>query len=43
MVERKIFNDIPGGKNSFHSAVLTSFSFNFHHFENELAIPRFFN
>jgi len=36
MVERKIFNDIPGGKNSFHSAVLTSFSFNFHHFENEV-------
>ena len=36
MLERKIFQDIPGGKNSFHSAVLTSFSFNFHHFENQV-------
>lgn len=36
MLERKIYQDIPGGKNSFHSAVLTSFSFNFHHFENQV-------
>lgn len=36
MLERNIYKDIQGGKNSFHSAVLTSFSFNFHHFENQV-------
>ena len=36
MVEKKIFNEIPGGKNNFHSAVLISFSFNFHHFEYQV-------
>jgi len=36
MTERKLYQDIPGGKNSFHSAVLTSFSFSFHHFENQV-------
>jgi len=33
MLQRKLFYEIPGGKNNFHSAILTSFSFNFHHFE----------
>jgi hypothetical protein len=36
MEERKIYQEIPGGKNNFHSAVLTSFSFDFHHFENQV-------
>ncbi|WP_296619603.1 hypothetical protein [Marivirga sp.] len=36
MKERKLFQEIPGGKNNFHSAVLTSFSFNFHHFEYQV-------
>jgi hypothetical protein len=36
MIERKLFQEIPGGKNQFHSAVLTSFSFNFHHFEYQV-------
>ena len=33
MIEKKLFIEIPGRRNDFHSAVLTSFSFNFHHFE----------
>lgn len=36
MIEKKIFQEIPGGKNKFHSAILTSFSFNFHHFEYQV-------
>lgn len=36
MKERKLFQEIPGGKNNFHSAVLTSFSLNFHHFEYQV-------
>lgn len=36
MKERKIYKEIPGGKNSFHSAVLTTYSFNFHHFEGQV-------
>jgi hypothetical protein len=36
MKERKLYTEIPGGKNSFHSAILTSFSFDFHHFENQV-------
>lgn len=36
MLEYKIYQKIPGGKNSFHSAVLTSFCFNFHHFEHQV-------
>lgn len=36
MIEKKIYQEIPGGRNKFHSAVLTSFSFNFHHFENQV-------
>lgn len=36
MEEKQIFEEIPGGKNRFHSAVLTSFSFNFHHFEYQV-------
>lgn len=35
-MERKIYKEIPGGKSSFHSAVLTTFSFNFHHFEGQV-------
>jgi hypothetical protein len=35
-MERKIYKEIPGGKNNFHSAVLTTFSFNFHHFEGQV-------
>lgn len=33
MIEKKIYAEIPGGRDRFHSAVLTSFSFDFHHFE----------
>ena len=33
MEERKIFQEIPGGKNKFHSVIQTTYSFNFHHFE----------
>jgi hypothetical protein len=33
MIDKKIFTEIPGGKDKFHSAVLTSFCFDFHHFE----------
>jgi hypothetical protein len=36
MEEKKIYHEIPGGKNKFHSAILTSFSFNFHHFEYQV-------
>ena len=36
MNERKIYLDIPGGRNSFHSAILTTFSFDFYHFENQV-------
>ena len=36
MEEKKLFLEIPGGKNKFHSAILTSFSFNFHHFEYQV-------
>lgn len=33
MKERNLFSEVPGRRNDFHSAILTSFSFNFHHFE----------
>ena len=36
MKEREIYKEIPSGKNVFHSAVLTSFSFDFYHFENQV-------
>jgi hypothetical protein len=36
MEEKKIYHEIPSGKNKFHSAILTSFSFNFHHFEYQV-------
>lgn len=36
MIEKKIYKEIPGGKNNFHSAVLTAFSFNFHYFEGQV-------
>ncbi len=36
MIEKKLYQEIQGGRNKFHSAVLTSFSFNFHHFENQV-------
>jgi hypothetical protein len=36
MEEKKIYHEIPGGKNKFHSAILTSYSFNFHHFEYQV-------
>lgn len=36
MEEKKIYQEIPGGRNKFHSAILTSFSFNFHHFEYQV-------
>lgn len=36
MMERKLYSEIPGGKNKFHSAVLTTFSFEFHYFEGQV-------
>ena len=36
MKEKKIFEEVPRGKNKFHSAILTSFSFSFHHFEYQV-------
>lgn len=36
MEEKKIYQEIPGGRNKFHSAILTTFSFNFHHFEYQV-------
>lgn len=36
MKEKKIFQEIPGFKNKFHSAILTSYSFSFHHFEYQV-------
>jgi hypothetical protein len=36
MKERKLFQEVPGRRNDFHSAVLTSYSFNFHHFEYQV-------
>ena len=36
MQERKLFQEVPGRRNDFHSAVLTSYSFNFHHFEYQV-------
>ena len=36
MDEKQIYLEIPGGRNKFHSAILTSFSFNFHHFEYQV-------
>ncbi len=36
MKEKKIFQEIPSSKNKFHSAILTSFSFGFHHFEYQV-------
>ncbi|RUT78951.1 hypothetical protein [Ancylomarina longa] len=36
MEEKKIYIEVPGGRNKFHSAILTSFSFNFHHFEYQV-------
>jgi len=36
MSEKKIFQEIPGGRNKFHSAILTSFAFSFHHFEYQV-------
>lgn len=35
MTERTLFKEIPGGKNNFHSAVLTCFCFDFQYFENQ--------
>lgn len=35
-MERKIYKEIPGGKNRFHSAVFTTFSINLHHFEGQV-------
>jgi len=34
--EKKIYSEIPGGRNKFHSAILTSYSFSFHHFEYQI-------
>jgi len=31
--EKKVYHELPGGKNKFHSAILSTYSFNFHHFE----------
>ncbi len=36
MKERSLFQEIPGRRNDFHSAILTSYSFNFHHFEYQV-------
>jgi hypothetical protein len=36
MDEKQLYQEIPGGRNKFHSAILTSFSFNFHHFEYQV-------
>ncbi|UKM65469.1 hypothetical protein GSB9_02038 [Flavobacteriaceae bacterium GSB9] len=36
MVELKLYHEIPGGRNKFHSAILTTYSFNFHHFEYQV-------
>src|SRR5689334_8866309 len=36
MNEKRIYYEIHGSKNSFHSAVLTSFSFHFQHFESQV-------
>lgn len=36
MEEKKIYQEIPGGRNKFHSALLTTYSFNFHHFEYQV-------
>ena len=33
MEEKRLFWELPGRGDLFHSAILTSFSFNFHHFE----------
>jgi len=36
MLEQNLYFEIPGRQNSFHSAVLTSFSFDFHYFEHQV-------
>ncbi len=36
MKERKLFQEVPGRRSDFHSALLTSYSFNFHHFEYQV-------
>jgi len=36
MDEKKLYHEVPGGKNKFHSAILTTYSFNFHHFEYQI-------
>lgn len=36
MEEKKLFIEIPGGRNDFHSAILTSYTFDFHHFEYQV-------
>jgi hypothetical protein len=36
MINKKLYQEIQGGKNQFHSAILTSYSFNFHHFEHQV-------
>jgi hypothetical protein len=36
MEEKKLFIEIPGGRNDFHSAILTSYAFDFHHFEYQV-------
>lgn len=36
MLEQNLYSEIPGRQNSFHSAVLTSFSFDFHYFEHQV-------
>ena len=38
MLENKIFQEIPT-KANFHSAVMTTFSFDFHHFESQVLKP----
>ena len=36
MINKKLYQEIQGGRNQFHSAILTSYSFNFHHFEHQV-------
>ena len=36
MEEKKLFIEIPGGRNDFHSAILTTYAFDFHHFEYQV-------
>lgn len=36
VLEKKLFQEISGARNKYHSALLTSFSFDFHHFESQV-------